>query len=72
MRDCDANLTTNGSYYATPEQIREAQRRFRVKQLKKFFEEKKMKQRIRNVLALDVAALRRKGKVWFQINNITS
>ena len=58
VRECDANLTSNGSYYATPEQIREGQRRFRVKQLKKFFEEKQMKQRIRNVFALDFPALR--------------
>ena len=52
VRECDANLTRDGSYYATPDQIREAQRRFRVKMLKKFFEEKKMKQRIRNAPAL--------------------
>lgn len=52
VRECDANLTSNGSYYATADQIRDAQRRFRVKQLKKFFEEKKMKQRIRNALTL--------------------
>ena len=43
VRECDANLTSNGSYYATAEQIREAQRRFRVKQLKKFFEDRKVK-----------------------------
>ena len=65
VRECDENLTTNGSYYATPEQIREGQRRFRVKQLKKFFEEKQMKQRIRNVLALDFPALHRSGGLAF-------
>ncbi|CAL1140685.1 unnamed protein product [Cladocopium goreaui] len=54
VRECDANLTTNGSYYATPEQIREGQRRFRVKQLKKFFEEKQMKQRIRNATIIEL------------------
>ena len=42
VRECDANLTSNGSYYATSEQIREAQRRFRVKQLKRFFEDPKV------------------------------
>lgn len=55
VRECDANLTSNGSYYATAEQIREAQRRFRVKQLKRFFEEKKMKQRIRNATIIELA-----------------
>ncbi|CAK9055241.1 Hypothetical protein SCF082_LOCUS30700 [Durusdinium trenchii] len=54
VRECDANLTSNGSYYATADQIRDAQRRFRVKQLKKFFEEKKMKQRIRNATIIEL------------------
>lgn len=36
VRECDANLTSNGSYYATATQIKEAQRRYRVKMLKRF------------------------------------
>lgn len=36
VRECDDNRTRNGSYYANAQQIEAAQRRLRIKQLKKF------------------------------------
>lgn len=36
VRECDMNQTTNGSYFADAIQIKEAQRRYRVKRLKLF------------------------------------
>ena len=36
VRECDMNLTRNGSYYADPDIIKEAQKRYRIKKLKLF------------------------------------
>ena len=36
VRECDLNPTPNGSYYADADQIRAAQKRHRIKEMKKF------------------------------------
>jgi len=41
VRVCDMNETDNGSYYASTEQIKRGQKKFRIKQLKKFLREHK-------------------------------
>ena len=48
VRECDMNLTPNGSYYADPDIIREAQRRYRVKKLKHFLRSGEYKKDVQN------------------------
>ncbi len=55
MRECDANLTRNGSYYADPSEIKEAQRRFRIKKLKRFLRSQKFKKPLQNAIIIELA-----------------
>ena len=36
VRECDLNPTTNGSFYADTDQIHAAQKRYRIKEMKRF------------------------------------
>ncbi|CAE7928257.1 unnamed protein product, partial [Symbiodinium necroappetens] len=54
VRECEANLTENGSYYADERIIREAQRRYRIKRLKQFFQSNKFNQRLRNAVVIEL------------------
>eukprot|EP00439_Symbiodinium_sp_Y106_P076235 s87_g15.t1 len=54
VRECEANLTENGSYYADERIIREAQRRYRIKRLKQFFQNNKFNQRLRNAVVIEL------------------
>lgn len=53
VRECDANTTANGSYYANAAEIKEAQRRYRVKRLKKFLREQKGRE-IQNAIIIEL------------------
>ena len=55
VRECDANLTRNGSYYATAEEIKEAQRRYRIKKLKKFLRSQGYKKQLQNAMIIELA-----------------
>ena len=55
VRECDANLTSNGSYYATATQIKEAQRRYRVKMLKRFLRSQEYKKQLQNAIIIELA-----------------
>jgi len=52
VRNCLANETSNGSYYATPEQIEVAQRKHRTRELKKFLQA--MKKDVQNATVLEL------------------
>ena len=54
VRECDANMTANGSYYADATQTKEAQRRYRVlKKLKQFLRTLKGRE-IQNVIIIEL------------------
>lgn len=52
VRECLMNETSNGSYYATPEEIRNAQRRYRTRQIKKFL--RKFKKNEQNAIIIEL------------------
>jgi len=52
VRQCLANETSNGSYYATPEQIKLAQRKHRTRELKKFLQP--LKKDVQNATVLEL------------------
>ena len=53
IHGCDANMTANGSYYADATQIKEAQRRYRVKKLKQFLRTLKGRE-IQNAIIIEL------------------
>ena len=53
VRHCLANETNNGSYYATPEQVKVAQRKHRTRELKKFLQPLKKDAQNATVLELE-------------------
>ena len=53
VRECDDNRTSNGSYYANAEQIDEAQRRLRIKSLKRFLRD--YKKELQNAIVFELA-----------------
>jgi hypothetical protein len=53
VRECLVNDTNNGSYYATPEQVKVAQRKHRTRELKKFLQPMKMDIQNATVLELE-------------------
>ena len=55
VRECDMNLTSNGSYFATQEIVREAQRRYRVKKLKHFLRSGSYKKEIQNSIVFHLS-----------------
>jgi hypothetical protein len=55
VRECDMNLTGNGSYYASAEVIREAQRRYRVKRLKQFLRSGSYKKDVQNSIVFHLS-----------------
>lgn len=55
VRECDMNLTLDGSYYATPEAIKDAQRRYRVKELKSFVRQYKTS-KLQNAIVLELVS----------------
>ncbi|KAL7533872.1 hypothetical protein ACHAXR_005501 [Thalassiosira sp. AJA248-18] len=54
VRQCLVNETNNGSYYATPEQIKVAQRKHRTRELKKFLQPLKKDVQNATILELEV------------------
>ena len=56
VRECDMNLTANGSYYADAPVIREAQRRYRVKRLKQFLRSGEYKKEVQNAIVFTLSA----------------
>ncbi len=54
VRHCLANETNNGSYYATSEQIKIAQRKYRTRELKKFLQP--MKKDVQNATVFELEA----------------
>jgi len=55
VRECDMNLTPNGSYYASAEQIEDGQRRYRTKTLKKFLR-MNFKKHVQNAIIIELAS----------------
>ena len=56
VRECDMNLTTNGSYYADALVIKEAQRRYRIKRLKLFLRSGEYKKDVQNAIIFKLSA----------------
>ena len=52
VRQCLMNETANGSYYAQPESIREAQKRYRTPKLKTFL--RKHKKNLQNAIVIEL------------------
>jgi len=52
VRECLMNETQNGSYYATPEQIRDAQRRYRTREIKRFL--RRHKKALQNAIIIEL------------------
>lgn len=53
VRECDMNLTRDGSYYANPEEIEDGQRRYRIKELKKFLRSN-FKKNVQNAVLIEL------------------
>ena len=56
VRECDMNLTPNGSYYADAAVIKEAQRRYRIKRLKQFLRSGEYKKDVQNAIIFKLSA----------------
>jgi hypothetical protein len=55
VRECDMNQTPDGSYYASEQQIKDAQRRYRLKTLKQFLRSGEFKgTRLQNAIVLEL------------------
>ena len=52
VRECMMNETERGTYYATPEQLKRAQRRYRIRELKKFL--RQFKQDVQNATVIEL------------------
>lgn len=52
VRQCLVNETNNGSYYATPEQVKVAQRKHRTRELKKFLQS--LKKDVQNATVIEL------------------
>ena len=72
VRQCLMNETDNGSYYAKPDSIREAQKRYRTRKLKTFL--RKHKKNIQNAIIIelkdDLASLDIKQEALFELGNL--
>jgi hypothetical protein len=53
VRECDLNETMDGSYYATPEQMKTGQRRYRTKTLKQFLRKLKKDEQDATIIELE-------------------
>ena len=66
------NETDNGSYYAKPDSIREAQKRYRTRKLKTFL--RKHKKNIQNAIIIelkdDLTSLDIKQEALFELGNL--
>jgi len=73
VRECDMNQTINGSYYADANQVKEAQRRYRVKRLKRFLRDG-YKKDVQNAIILalsdDLLDLGIDPKALFEVGNM--
>lgn len=54
VRMCPYNLTDNNSYYADPEIIKDAQRRYRRRKLKKYLLEGGFKKQVQNAIVMEL------------------
>jgi hypothetical protein len=54
VRQCLMNETNNGSYYATAEEVKRAQRRFKTREIKKFLQ-KQGKKNLQNAIVIELA-----------------
>jgi hypothetical protein len=52
VRECLMNETNNGSYYATAEEIKTAQRRYRTREIKKFL--RSFKKQLQNAIVIEL------------------
>ncbi len=72
VRQCLMNVTDDGSYYATPEQIHDAQRRYRTWEIKKFLQ--KHKKDLQNAIVIelkkDLKDLDIKQEALFELGNL--
>jgi hypothetical protein len=72
VRECLMNETADGSYYATPDQIRDAQRRYRTREIKKFL--RNFKKDLQNAIVIelksDLADLGIKQEALFQLGHL--
>ena len=66
------NDTPDGSYYATPEQIKEAQRKYRTREIKSFL--RKHKKDLQNAIVIelqkDLEDLNIKPEALFELGNL--
>ena len=73
VRECDMNQTTNRSYYANTNQVKEAQSRYRMKQLRRFLRDG-YKKDVQNAIVLalsdDLLALGIDPKALFEVGNM--
>lgn len=53
-RECDMNQTPNGNYSASPAQLKDAQRMYRVKILRGFLRAPGLKKRVQNAIVLEL------------------
>ena len=72
VRQCLMNETDDGSYYATPEQIHDAQRRYRTREIKRFL--RKHKKDLQNAIVIelqkDLEDLDIKQEALFELGNL--
>jgi hypothetical protein len=74
VRECDMNLTVNGSFYADSDLIKEAQKRYRIKKLKHFLRGGQYKKDVQNAIIIELTQdLKDVGidpKALFDVGNI--
>lgn len=72
VRDCLLNETATGSYYATPEQIEDAQKRYRTREIKNFL--RNHKKNLQNAIVIelkkDLKDLDIKQEALFELGNL--
>ena len=72
VRQCLMNDTDDGSYYATAEQIHDAQKRYRTREIKRFL--KKYKKNLQNAIVIelekDLMDLEIKREALFELGNL--
>ena len=72
VRQCLLNETADGSYYATPEQIRDAQKRYRTREIKSLL--RKHKKNLQNAVVIelkqDLEDLDIKQEALFELGNL--
>jgi hypothetical protein len=72
VRECLMNETNNGSYYAEPEEIKTAQRRYRTREIKKFL--RNFKKELQNAIVIeltrDLSDLGIQPEALFEVGNL--